>query len=102
MSILGRVSAGGRTSCAGAAPPGIWAGWAAAMWLTMACRAAAGSGSGAWNWHAGIRHARAMISSDYLLLDAWLVHDVGGDGREERSRDETCMKRHEEDLIEAS
>ena len=51
------------------------------------------------------------MDSDYLLLDVWLVRDVvvvvfvGDvvvDGRKERSRDETCMKRHEEDLFEAS
>ena len=53
------------------------------MWLIMACRAAAGSGSGATNWQRDIRHASAMIRFDYLLLDAWLVYVVGGDGREE-------------------
>ena len=58
----------------------------AATWLITACKAAAGSGSGAMNWQLGIRHANAMFVPSTRRKRSGVV-------------DETCMKWHEEYLF---
>ena len=80
MSTLGRTSAGGLSL--GSRALGIWGGCSAAMWLIIACMAAAGLRSaGAWKRQRPNKQARAtaMLSGElYLDRQSTLISSTSG------------------------